>query len=263
MFNSERWVMIKDFKMKNSFERIVEETDVVDLKNGFIETLTHDIKTPILAQIRALELLIEEHFGQVSDEQSEILKLTLDSCQYMYEMVSTLISTYRYDNEDFKLNYSYFNFASIVEESIANISRILRKENIKAVIVNRIKTPLISADAIRIQKVIHTLLLNSINIAMKNTILRITMKESTGFITILIESHGAYINSERMKKMFDIYTYNTEKYNKIGCGVGLYLVKKIIEKHNGKIIAKSEIPQENILGFKIPINNIQYLEKCV
>ena len=255
--------MIKDCKKKGSFERIVEGTDVADIKNGFIETLTHDIKTPVLAQMRALELLIEEYFGKINNEQSEILKLTFDSCQCIYEMVSTLISTYKYDNEDFKLNYSYFNIAGMVEENLENAKLILKKENIKAVVINRLKTPLISADAVRIQKVIHTLIANSVNIASKNTILKITMEESKNCIFFLIETHGVYINSERMKKMFDMYTYNTEKYNKIGSGIGMYLVKKIIEKHNGRVIAKSDIPQENLLGFQIPVSSFQYLKKCI
>ena len=255
--------MVKDVKAGSSFEKIVEGTNVADVKNGFIETLTHDIKTPILAQMRVLELLIEEHFGQISDEQSEILKLTLDSCQYMYEMVSTLISTYKYDNEDFRLNYSYFNIAGMIKSSLESIKCILAKENIKAIVINKLKTPLINADAIRIQKVINTLIANSVNIASKNTILKIIMKENRDDTEILIESHGAYINSERIKKMFDMYTYNTEKYNKIGSGIGLYLVRKIVEKHNGKVIAKSEIPQENILGFKIPNKAVEYLEKCI
>ena len=118
---------------------------------------------------------------------------------------------------------------------IESLNSILKKENIKVVVINKLKTPLINADAIRIQKVIHTLIVNSINIASKNTILKITMKENPEEITVLIESHGVYISSEKMKKMFDMYTYNTEKYNKIGSGIGLYLVKKIIEKHNGTL----------------------------
>ena len=110
--------MLKDKRLRRilSCSEIVRTNDIDDLKKNFIETLTHDLKTPILAQIRVLELILQQQFGKLNDEQTEMLQLSLDSCQYMYEMISTLISTYKFENEDFQLNYSYFNIIHLVEE---------------------------------------------------------------------------------------------------------------------------------------------------
>lgn len=63
----------------------------VGLKNDFIEIVKHELKTPVLAQIRILELLLSGHFGKLKFEQSEILKTTLKSCEYMYKIISDII----------------------------------------------------------------------------------------------------------------------------------------------------------------------------
>ncbi len=234
--------------------QIINSANITDLRRGFIETLTHDLKTPILAQIRALELLLENYFGKVSSEQSEIIQLTLDSCKYMYEMVSTLISTYKYDNEEFELNYSKFNLAKIVENNIKQYEKIFRERNIK--IIKDIKTtsPFVFADLIRLQKTIQTLILNIINFTYKNSILNVKISDKKDRVCVVFEGYGTYISSEKFRRMFLQQTYNMEKYNKIGSGIGLYLVKKIIDKHNGTIIAKSNSNQRNVLGFEIPKN---------
>ena len=108
---------------------------------------------------------------------------------------------------------------------------------------------LVSADLIRLQKVIQTLLLNSINFAFKDTTLKIKITGTTNTISVTFESCGNFINSEKIRKMFIQQIYNTEKYNKIGSGIGFFLVKKIIDKHKGTIIAKSTIDQKNSFGF--------------
>ena len=229
---------------------LINSTDLEDLRKSFIETLAHDLKTPILAQIRALELMLGGSFGNFTQEQSEMLQLTLESSKYMYEMVSTLISTYKFDSGNFDLNYSEFNIVEVVENEVKNMERYFIEKNIKAVIIPKIKNPFVSADAIRIQKVIQTLLLNSINSAYKNSVIKIIIMENTKTMTFKIENSSVFIPQERMNRMFRIS--NIESYDKIGMGIGLYLVKKIIEKHNGTVIAQSSINQKNILGFVIP-----------
>ena len=248
--------MTKDRQLKSlSFcTQILKSNDIENLRKSFIETLSHDLKTPIIAQIRAMELMLDGSFGKFSNEQSEMLQMTLESCQYMYEIVSTLISTYKFDNEEFELNYSYFDIVNTIEENLKNIEKHLKKNNIKVVVIPELDSPVTAGDKIRMQKVIQTLLFNSINSAFKNSIIKIFITENNGLLKVIFENHSGYLPPEKIEKMFRLYTTHNEKYDKIGTGIGLYLVKKIIEKHNGHIIAHSDIRQKNILGFEIPIN---------
>ncbi len=259
--------MLKDRQLKRviACSELVKTNNLEDLRKSFIETLTHDLKTPILAQIRALELILQNRFGELNKEQSEMLQLSLDSCQYMYEMVSTLISTYKFENEEFKLNYSHFNVIQLIEENIESVDKYLKANNIKIVIIPEITSPMIAGDIIRIQKVIQALLFNSLNSAYKNSILKIRLNEQNKKMIVEFESHSCYIEPAKLEKMFRLNTSHAEKFDKIGTGIGLFLAKKIIEKHNGEIIAKSDIRQRNTFGFKIPIKAPQqiFYQNCV
>lgn len=259
--------MLKDKRLRRilSCSEIVRTNDIDDLKKNFIETLTHDLKTPILAQIRVLELILQQQFGKLNDEQTEMLQLSLDSCQYMYEMISTLISTYKFENEDFQLNYSYFNIIHLVEENIKSVEKYLKVNNIKIVIIPQVSTSFIAGDIIRIQKVLQALFFNSLNSAFKNSILKIYLTEEAGHISVEFKNHSCYIKPEAIEKMFKLNTSPTEKFDKIGTGIGLFLVKKIIEKHKGQIIVESDVRQRNTLGFKIPTKAPQeiFYQNCV
>ena len=249
----------------NFCTEIINNKDLENLKKSFVEILTHDLKTPILAQIRVLDMMINGQFGKLNYEQSEMLNLTLESCNYMYTMVATLISTYKFDIEELELNYSHFNIMQIIENTIKKTNKYLTENNIKIVVIPEIKNPIISGDVIRLTKVIQTILFHTLNTAFKNSIIKIYLEEKNNNFSVKFESHSGYINPEKMRKEFQFHTYYTEKYDKIGTGIGLFLVNKIIEKHHGRIIAESSINQTNVLGFEIPKEAVGkfYYENCV
>ena len=240
---------------------IIHGSDVYDLRNNFIETLAHDLKTPIIAQIRVLDLLVSGHFGILNSKQTDIINTTLDSCKYMYEMVSTLISTYRFENEDFKLNMSYFNLIKIIEDSVNSVKLFLKTNNIKIVIVSETDKFFIFGDEIRLKKVFESILFNSLNFSFKNSIIKIYIKNINNSVSVTLENQGCYISPDKFDSLFKMQL--TKNFDKIGSGIGLYLAKKIVEKHNGKIIAKSDIRQKIYLGFEIPVECCSLIKNCV
>lgn len=245
------------------YESIKNSEDIKSLTRSFIEILNHDLKTPIIAQMRALELMIKGEFGTLNEKQSEMAELTLDSCKYMYSMVSTLISTFRLDSREFNLNYSYFNIMELLENNLKKMTKYSDERNIKIVIIPEIDTPLIYADEIRLSKVVFTLLANALYTAFKNSIIKIYLYNNGKGFSLKFENRSGYISPEKMENLFNLHTDASQKFDRVGEGIGFYLVKKIIEKHNGKIIAESYCTQKNIFGFEIPIEEDICFKSCV
>lgn len=78
------------------FQNIDKEKEIEERKNTFIATLTHDLKTPTIAQIKATELLLDNALGEINDEQRDILTQIKKSCKYMYDLIFTILETYLY-----------------------------------------------------------------------------------------------------------------------------------------------------------------------
>lgn len=238
----------------STFGRSIEqEKRISEQRETYIATLSHDLKTPTIAQVRALELMLSGQFGEFNQEQKDMLKLTLDSCNYMYDMVYTLLSTYKFENGDISLNFSSFNFAKVVRESIKEVMN-LAEENYITIEFGDFKPVVITADRIEMKRVVVNLLSNAINYAFQNSRIYISCLKVGNNIEFSVKNSSPYIEPSVMNGLFRKYVTHSDKFNKVGVGLGLYLSKKIVEAHGGKIIAKSFKNQSNIFGFSIPLD---------
>lgn len=238
----------------STFGRSIEqEKRISEQRETYIATLSHDLKTPTIAQVRALELMLSGQFGDFNQEQKDMLKLTLDSCNYMYDMVYTLLSTYKFENGDISLNFSSFNFTKVVKESIKEVMN-LAKENYITIEFGDFKPVVITADRIEMKRVVVNLLSNAINYAFQNSRIYISCLKVGNNIEFSVKNSSPYIEPSVMNGLFRKYVTHSDKFNKVGVGLGLYLSKKIVEAHGGKIIAKSFKNQSNIFGFSIPLD---------
>lgn len=238
----------------STFGRSIEqEKRITEQRETYIATLSHDLKTPTIAQVRALELLLSGQFGDFNQDQKDMLKLTLDSCNYMYDMVYTLLSTYKFENGDISLNFSSFNLTKTVEESIKEVLN-LAEENFITIDFKDSSEHKIVADKIEMKRVVINLLSNAINYAFPYSSVVISVKKSGKNLEFLVKNSSPYIEPSVMNGLFRKYVTHSDKFNKVGVGLGLYLSKKIVEAHGGKIIAQSLKTQSNIFGFSIPID---------
>lgn len=238
----------------STFGRSIEqEKRISEQRETYIATLSHDLKTPTIAQVRALELMLSGQFGEFNQEQKDMLKLTLDSCNYMYDMVYTLLSTYKFENGDISLNFSSFNFTKVVRESIKEVMN-LAEENYITIEFGDFKPVVITADRIEMKRVVVNLLSNAINYAFQNSRIYISCLKVGNNIEFSVKNSSPYIEPSVMNGLFRKYVTHSDKFNKVGVGLGLYLSKKIVEAHGGKIIAKSFKNQSNIFGFSIPLD---------
>lgn len=245
---------------------IDKEKQIEEQRETYIATLTHDLKTPAIAQVRALELLLSGQLGEFNDDQKEILKLTLDSCNYMYDMVHTLLSTCKFESGEVALNYTAFDIIKLLNESINEINYLTKDNSTNIEFNPTFEKCIINADKIELKRAIINFLSNAINYAYPSSTIKVKVKQKKSSFELRITNSSKYIEQETMHKLFSKYATHSEKFNKVGIGLGLYLSKQIIEAHNGKIIAESCHNQTKTFGFSIPIdieNNVFLPQKCL
>lgn len=224
-------------------------------RDNYIATLSHDLKTPTLAQIRTLELFLKGSVGPLNKEQLELVKLMLDSSHYMYSMVETLVYTYKYENGEVILTYEDFNLLHLIEETIKELDELIKHSKVNIKIESKVEEPIINADKSQLKRVIENLISNGVSYGYKNTTLTILINEvrenNIPKICVKFINNSPYMNPETINNIFKKYVSHADKFNRVGAGLGLYLFKQIIDAHKGNVIVTSSKDDINTFGFVI------------
>ncbi len=226
-------------------------------RETYISTLSHDLKIPTLAQIRALELLVNGNLGRINNPQKEVLNLTLESCRCMYDMLSTILSTYKYENKDISLCYEKIQILKLLDECFAKFVKSMHRKNIKIKVRAKEKFFTVYADKAQLKKAFENLIDSCISNAYENTEIVCEIRKISGgksvFLSLGFES--PFLSTEKIQGMFERYATPSEKMNKVGCGLGLYLAKQIITAHHGLVDVESSESNYSVYNLELPCIN--------
>ena len=223
-------------------------------KETFTATLTHDLKTPVRAQIRALELFLDGKFGEINNTQKEIIEETLNSNKYMFSMVDNLLETYKYENKSVNLQKHYFDVNNLIKDCYNRIKYLANDKNQTVNFDFEAETLDLYADSLEINRVVMNLFSNAINYTGENGQILIKSRLKNDSVEISFIDNGKGISPEEIAELFNKYKSFSKKFKQVGTGLGLYLSKRIVENHDGTISAESEEGKGSIFTVKLPVN---------
>lgn len=218
-------------------------------RNRFICVLNHDVKTPILAQIRSLELLLEGSFGSLNNEQKEIIQETLNSHYHLYGIVSNTLFLANFESEKPKLNLEPVDIIEEIEDCVHLIKNFATDKQQNFVVKsNKNKRIKINADRKLVQKIIFNLLANSVSSGFENSIIEILVKQNKNSVSFSTKNKSIYMTKEKLNSLFE-EKKTLRDFSQLGMSLNLNIVKKLIEAHNWNIVAKSEKNNSSTFGF--------------
>ena len=218
-------------------------------KEQFIATLTHDLKSPINAEICALKQLLKKDNPNL---QNEMLEELLNSAKYMKLITDNILCYYKQKNKGLALKKEVVNFEDLIESSINDLKYLANDKNIKINFHNNILEPSIELDVLEIKRVINNLLSNAIEYSFKDNCIDINLNTKNNSFIFEIRDYGIGINTENLNNIFDEYMSLAKQHKKTGFGLGLNICKKIIEQHNGEISIDSTYGAGTRIQFKLP-----------
>lgn len=237
------------------FKKMKKEKQIRVQKDSFMATLTHDLKTPTYAQIRMLTLLLDGHFGQLNDEQKEMVQLTCCSCRYMADLIAIVLETYKCKYGNITLNPEVFDIVYLTKKLSKGIKGLADEKSQNLVFEYNRESCCIFGDRLQIKRVILNLLSNAITYGFNNTTVRINLIANEETVEFSVENKSKQIPESDLKNLFKKFT-KTEMshFNKTSTSLGLYISKEIIDLHKGEIYAKSFEDGTCIFGFKLFVN---------
>ena len=224
--------------------------EIINEKENFIQMLSHDLMTPISAQICAIRLLLDEHFGQVNATQREILTEALSSNQYMSTMVRNVLAKYKYSEQAIEITLGEHKISENIQEILNDFRFMLSEKGVNARLLGNLGAT-VCYDEVEIKRVLNNLISNAIEHCVNNSEIQIEIKEDENQLYVSVSNKCYGISEKDLQLLFHKFASKAKKYRKIGFGLGLYICREIIEAHGGKIQARVE--KDNIIfEFALP-----------
>lgn len=243
--------MIKEYQTDLS-KKIDVLTEIEELKEDFVATITHDLKVPILAEKNMLGFLLDNRFGELSATQKEALIHLKNSNKELVELVEIILETYKLNETKIELNIEEIDVNRLIEQTIDEMKPIADTNSIElkywTEFGNRVKF-----DEFYIKRVLKNLILNAISFSAPSSKIDIALCNDEKNIYIKITNYGSAIDKEELKYVFDKYYTTAKKFRKVGTGLGLYLSNKIVKAHKGQIFVESSSEGEKYTTFIIEL----------
>ena len=228
---------------------ITEHKKADKLRDDFIATLTHDLRTPLLAAIQTLKFFLDGSLGEVDEKQKLLLATMQKSNEDLLGLVNALLEVYKYDADKPVLNKTFFNIYELTKQIYDELSPLAINKNIDFTIDCANKNLEIKADRSELRRVICNLCGNAINYTDENGKVTITIKNENEDLIFSVSDNGSGIPAEDIPNMFERFSQGTSKKRSTGTGLGLYLSRQIIESHGGKIWLESKVNKGSEFSF--------------
>lgn len=233
-------------------ERTKELKKVNEELEAFSYSVSHDLRSPLRAITGFGQILKQDYGSSLDSEGNRLLDIVIQNAHNMGELIDDILTFSRLGRSS--LSLSKLNFESLCETVYQGL--IVTEKNLKDRIELTFKhLPVINADAKMIRQAVENLLSNAIKYSSMNDgpiHIEIGCKEVDEFYQFYIKDNGIGFDPEYSHKLFEIFQrlHSQEEFE--GTGVGLALVKRIINRHNGTIWAESSPGHGSTFYFTLP-----------
>ena len=250
-------IMVIVFGFTYTIYFIIHQRKVNEVKNDFINNITHEFKTPISTISLATEALTDKTISLPPERNEKFLNLIKDENKRLGILAEKVLQTALLEKGQLKFNFQIIDISKIINEVIKNIAIQAEQKNGK-IITNLEATKIeILADKIHMTNMVYNLIDNAIKYTPKEPLIIVSTKDVDNGIYIIFEDNGIGISKSAQKKIFDkLFRVSTGNIHNVrGYGLGLSYVKAIVDKHHGNIKVDSEIGKGSKFTVFLPDSN--------
>jgi signal transduction histidine kinase len=266
-------------RLKHSID---EREQMVRQREDFVSRLTHDLRTPLVAADRMLNLIKDEAFGAVSDDMVDAVSIMIRSNKNLLQMVNTLLEVYRHEAGQKALIFTSLDLKALVQEVTQELKPLAEDRGLEFRLELdslSFKAATISGDRLELQRVLTNLVGNAIKFTdrgfvgirlfdageltlpeepidpseyeTKEIALTPSEPQPKHYVAIEVADSGSGISEADQETLFQRFRQGEHK--RAGSGLGLYLSRRIIEAHGGKIMVESYPGKGSTFRIYLPV----------
>jgi two-component system CheB/CheR fusion protein len=241
-------------------KKLLDETVLSEaLKTEFFSNLSHELRTPLNVILSALQLLNTYTIGSdVNDKELKFKKysnIMKQNCYRQLRLVNNMIDITKLDAGFFELTLQNCNIVNIVESVTMSVAEYIKSKSIELIFDTDIEDCIVACDPERIERVILNLLANSIKFTKPGGYITVNMYDRGKNIIVSIKDTGIGIPNDKLDIIFDRFRQVDRSLTRKqeGCGIGLSIVKSLVELHGGTISVTSEYGKGTEFIIEFPV----------
>jgi PAS domain S-box-containing protein len=257
--------IVRDITQKKETEeklrQAMEDADAANkAKSDFLAGMSHELRTPLNSIIGFSEILLEEMFGKLNEKQAEYVSNILGSGNHLLSLINDILDLSKVESGKMEIEPARFVLKDVLDSSLLIVKQRAIKKNIDLAMELELAPNIeIIADERKFKQIMFNLLSNAVKFTTDGGTITVKGKKinknGVDYVEIIVEDTGIGIKPDDISKLFKEFTQIESPYSKnyAGTGLGLALMKRLVELHKGEVFVKSDYGKGSTFGFTIPI----------
>ncbi|WEK37720.1 MAG: HAMP domain-containing sensor histidine kinase [Candidatus Pseudobacter hemicellulosilyticus] len=237
---------------------LLRQKKMSEIKNDFINNMTHEFKTPLATISLAVDALRNDKVIQDRQKMDYFSGIIKEENKRMNKHVETILQAAVMDRQELQLNMQPLHVHDLVHEILDNYILQLQDKGGETELNLNAFDDRIEADPVHFRNLISNLIDNAVKYSKDNLLIRITTHSSNKSLLIRIEDNGIGMNKETVRRIFEkFYRAHTGNIHNVkGFGLGLSYVKTIVDAHHGKIKVESVVGKGSAFTLEFPLKKL-------
>lgn len=221
-------------------------------RRSFVANVSHELKTPMTSIGGFIDGMLDGTIGE--DKQEYYLRLVSDEVKRLSRLVTGMLNMSKIEAGEMQINLKKFDISANIFKTLLNFEKKISDKNIEIVGLDTMQSVTVNADEDMIQQVIYNLIDNAVKFTPNGGYIFIKDYKDSEKSFVSIRNSGDGIERDELNKVFERF-YKVDRsrsYDVKGAGLGLFLVKSIIELHGGEIRVDSKVGEYTEFAFWIP-----------
>lgn len=242
-----------------------EAFELEKLRTEFFANISHELRTPLNIILGAIQIILRD----IKDDEKPIdkrkiinnINIERQNCFRLLRLINNLIDSTKLDSGHFELDMINCNIVNVVEEITLSVADYINNNNITLIFDTDVEEKVVACDPDKIERIMLNLLSNCIKFTNEGGRIFVNILDGEEYITISVEDTGIGIPEEKVNIIFDRFRQVDKSFtrNYEGSGIGLSLVKSLLEMHGGMISVESKYGVGTKFTMKFPV---KLLNEC-
>lgn len=239
---------------------VTREREIEQLKKEFISNVSHELRTPAAIVKEFISIMKDEIAGPVTEGQAEYLDTMTNNIERLLRLIENLLNMSRIESGRIKVKRNWFD-PNLYLTNITNSLRVrLKTKEMKLILDKKDELPMVYADPDAFTQILTNLIENARKFSEDKTTVTVKAEIVDKDILFSVKDQGKGIPKEHLDKVFERFhrIENEEDIRQEGAGLGLPIIKELINQHSGKVWAESELKKGSTFFFTL--NQTEYIE---